>query len=298
MKLRILVTLVAAASTVAASPREPVLKQIAVPHPYYYREMYLPQLTSGPSSVAWTSDGRALVFSMAGSLWRQQLDSEIAVELTSGPGYDYQPDASPDGRSVAHVKYDGDAMELWLLDLESGASRPLTRGGQVNVEPRFSPDGKRLLFVSTAYNGRFHVFAMDVASGGIERLTGETRSALPRYYYGPFDHELSPLWSPDGSEILFVSNRGRIHGTGGFFRMKATPGAEAREIHYEETNWKARPEISPDGSRIVYPSYLGRQWHQLWTIPAEGGDAFPLTYGEYDNTAPRWSPDGSKIAFV
>jgi len=291
--------LLAAASTVAASQREPVLKQIAVPHPYYYREMYLPQLTSGPSSVAWTSDGRSLVFSMAGSLWRQELDSEIAVELTSGPGYDYQPDASPDGRSVAYVKYDGDAMELWLLDLESGASRPLTRGGQVNVEPRFSPDGKRLLFVSTAYNGRFHVFAMDVASGGgIERLTGENRSALPRYYYGPFDHELSPLWSPDGSEILFVSNRGRIHGTGGFFRMKATPGAEAREIHYEETNWKARPEISPDGSRIVYPSYLGRQWHQLWTIPAEGGDAFPLTYGEYDNTAPRWSPDGSKIAFV
>jgi Tol biopolymer transport system component len=290
--------LLAAASTVAASQREPVLKQIAVPHPYYYREMYLPQLTSGPSSVAWTSDGRSLVFSMAGSLWRQELASEVAVELTSGPGYDYQPDSSSDGRSVAYVKYDADKVELWLLDLESGTSRSLTRGGQVNVEPRFSRDGKRLAFVSTAYNGRFHIFAMDVSSGAIERLTGETRSVLPRYYYGPFDHELSPTWSPDGSEILFVSNRGRIHGTGGFFRMKASPGEEAHEIHYEETNWKARPEISPDGSRIVYPSYLGRQWHQLWTIPATGGDAFPLTYGEYDNTAPRWSPDGSKIAFV
>jgi len=290
--------LLAAASTVAASQREPVLKQIAVPHPYYYREMYLPQLTSGPSSLDWTSDGRSLVFSMAGSLWRQELDSEIAVELTSGPGYDYQPDASPDGRSVAYVKYDGGAMELWLLDLESGVSRSLTRDGQVNVEPRFSPEGDRLLFVSTAFNGRFHIFAVDVASGGIERLTGENRSPFPRYYYGPFDHELSPLWSPDGSEILFVSNRARIHGTGGFFRMKASAGAEAREIHYEETNWKARPEISPDGSRIVYSSYLGRQWHQLWTIPATGGDSFPLTYGEYDNTAPRWSPDGRKIAFV
>ena len=296
--MRIFLLLLAAASTAAASQREPVLKQIAVPHPYYYREMYLPQLTSGPSSLAWTSDGRSFVFSMAGSLWRQEIDSDIAVELTSGPGYDYQPDASPDGRSIAYVKYEGDKMELWLLDLGSGESRPLTRGGQVNVEPRFSPDGKRLAFVSTAHNGRFHIFAMDVASGAIERLTGETRSSISRYYYGPFDHELSPAWSPDGSEILFVSNRGRIHGTGGFFRMKATPGAEAREIHYEETNWKARPEISPDGSRIVYPSYLGRQWHQLWTIPAGGGDPFPLTYGDYDNTAPRWSPDGGRIAFV
>jgi TolB protein len=293
--------LMAAASMAApaeTAPREPVLKQIAVPHPYYYREMYLPQLTSGPSGLAWTPDGRALVFSMAGSLWRQELESEAATELTSGPGYDYQPDVSPDGRTVAYVKYDADALELWLLDLESGASRPLTRGRHVNVEPRFSPDGKRLLFVSTEYNGRFHIFVMDMVSGAAERLTGETRSPLPRYYYSPYDHELSPTWSPDGSEILFVSNRGRIHGTGGFFRMKASPGAEPREIHYEETNWKARPEISPDGSRIVFPSYLGRQWHQLWTIPSNGGDSFPLTYGDHDNTAPRWSPDGSKIAYV
>ncbi|MGH9388992.1 MAG: TolB family protein, partial [Vicinamibacteria bacterium] len=189
--MHIFLMVLAAASTVAAAQREPVLKQIAVPHPYYYREMYLPQLTSGPSSLDWTSDGGSLVFSMGGSLWRQDLGSEIAVELTSGPGYDYQPDASPDGRSVAYVKYDGGAMELWLFDLESGASRPLTRDGNVNVEPRFSPDGKRLAFVSTAHNGRFHIFAMDVAGGGIERLTGESRSSLPRYYYSPFDHELS-----------------------------------------------------------------------------------------------------------
>ncbi|HEY7698379.1 MAG TPA: hypothetical protein VIE88_08175, partial [Vicinamibacteria bacterium] len=172
-----LLLVVAAASPVAAPAREPVLKQIAVPHPYYYREMYLPQLTSGPSALAWTSDSRSLVFSMAGSLWRQALDSEVAIELTSGPGYDYQPDVSPDGRFVAYVKYDADAMELWMLDLDSGAFRPLTNGGQVNVEPRFSPDGRRLAFVSTSYNGRFHVFTLDLATGGLERLTGENRSS-------------------------------------------------------------------------------------------------------------------------
>ncbi|HET7756004.1 MAG TPA: hypothetical protein VFK87_02005, partial [Steroidobacteraceae bacterium] len=34
-----------------------------LPHPYYYREMYLPQLTSGPGSVAWAPDSRAVVYS-------------------------------------------------------------------------------------------------------------------------------------------------------------------------------------------------------------------------------------------
>ena len=41
--------------------RQPVLGQIALPHSYYYRELYLPQLTSGPSYVAWTPDGTSLV---------------------------------------------------------------------------------------------------------------------------------------------------------------------------------------------------------------------------------------------
>ena len=117
----------------------------------------------------------------------------------------------------------------------------------------------------------------------MQRLTGENRSTLPRYYYSQFDHEISPAWSPDGKEILFVSNRGHIYGTGGFWRMKAEPGAEAHEIHYEETTWKARPDFSPDGKRIVYASYLGQQWHQLWVMPSEGGDAFPLSYGDFDN---------------
>lgn len=294
----VLVLLVA--SIAVASKREPVLKQIDVPHSYYYREMYLPQLTSGPSSIAWSPDGGSVVYSMSGSLWRQVLDTETAIELTSGPGYDYQPDWSPDGSAIVYVKYDRDALELWLLDLSTGRARALTSGGAVNVEPRFSPDGRRIAYVSTAYHGHFHVFVLELATGVTTRFTGETKSDLPRYYYSAFDHELSPVWSPDGRELVFVSNRGHIQGSGGLWRMKAEPGAdaEAREIHYEETNWKARPDFSPDGKRLVYASYLGRNWHQLWVMPSEGGDVVPLTYGDYDNVAPRWSPDGSRIGFV
>jgi TolB protein len=291
--------------TIACLPlwaqREPVLKQINEPHPYYFREMYLPQLTSGPSAVAWTSDSRGVVYSMAGSLWRQQLDSTVAEQITAGAGYDYQPDCAPGGRWLVYASYANDAVELWALNLETKKSQQLTSGGAVNLEPRFSPDGMRIAFVSTSFNGRFHIFVGQFSDGvlrDVRRLTGENRSTLPRYYYSQYDHEISPAWSPDGTEILFVSNRGHIYGTGGFWRMKAEPGAEAREIHYEETTWKARPDFSPDGKRIVYASYLGQQWHQLWVLPSQGGDAFPLSYGDFDNVAPRWSPDGKRIAFI
>lgn len=281
--------------------REAVLPQIDLPHPYYYRELYLPQLTSGPSSLSWMPDSREIVYSMAGSLWRQKLDGAEAVQLTDGRGYDYQPDCSPDGKSVVYVSYEKDAMELWLLELATGRARQLTNGGAVNLEARWSPDGKRIAFVSTSYNKRFHIFRADVADGQLEnivRLTGETKSDLPRYYYSAYDMEINPAWTKDGKRILYVSNKGHIHGTGGFWLQEAEPGAAAREIHYEETNWKARPDFSPDGSRMVYSSYLGRQWQQLWVMPAAGGDAFPISYGDFDNTNVRWSPDGKALAFI
>ena len=288
-------------AAMAAADRALVLPQIDLPHPYYYREIYLPQLTTGPSSAAWLPDSRTLVYSMGGTLWRQPIDSQAAEQITDGPGYDYQPDASPDGRFVVYTKYNQDALELWLQEISTRESWQLTHTGAVNVEPRWSPDGTRLVWVSTQYHGRFHIFGAEIRGGklqNVERWTGETRSSLPRYYYSAFDTEISPVWLRDGREILFISNRGHIYGSGGFWRMEARPGAEAREIHYEETTWKARPDVSPDGARVVFGSYTGRQWHQLWWMPATGENPLALTYGDYDNINPRWSPDGRRIAFI
>jgi len=137
---------------------------------------------------------------MGGSLWRQEIGSDAAEQLTDGPGYDYQPDCSRDGRWIVYTKYEHDALELWALDLETKQARQLSHGGAVNVEPRFSPDGKRVAFVSTQYKGHFHIFAGDFDNGelkNVQQLTAENRSALPRYYYSVFDHEIIPTWSPD-----------------------------------------------------------------------------------------------------
>ena len=272
-----------------------------VPHSYYWREMYVPQVTTGPSAFAWSPDGRDVIYSMQGSLWRQHLGTTAATQLTSGATYDFQPDWSPNGRSVVYSAYDGRSMKLMLLDLPTGESRQLLENGGVNIEARWSPDGSRIAFVSSAHEGRWHVFTARVAGSrldSIARITEDRDSGLPRYYYSRFDHYLSPTWSPDGNELIVVSNRGRTYGTGGLWRIEARAGATPREIHYEETTWKARPDWSRDGKRVVYSSYHGRQWNQLWLTPSERGDPIQLTYGDFDATAPRWSPDATRIGYI
>src|SRR6202140_2650915 len=72
-----------AGSPLTVAERLPVLKQIDLPHPYYFREMYLPQLTSGPSGLAWSPDSGELIYSMAGSLWRQKVGATDAFQLTA-----------------------------------------------------------------------------------------------------------------------------------------------------------------------------------------------------------------------
>ncbi|MDH5345706.1 MAG: CehA/McbA family metallohydrolase, partial [Gammaproteobacteria bacterium] len=227
--------------------------------------------------------------------------STTAVQLTAGPGYDYQPDWSPDGSRIAFVRYHNDALELHLIDVGTGSITQLTDEGAANIEPRWSPDGRKLAFVSTRDNGRFHLYVGDVVEDTLraEPLFEERVSEIPRYYYSAYDHELSPAWSPDGSEIAYVSNPEIPYGSGAIWRRNADGSGEARLVRMEETSWRARPDWSPDGGRIAYASYLGRQWHQLWVTRPEGrAEPFPLSYGDFDISSPRWSPDGQSIAYI
>jgi hypothetical protein len=286
---------------VAHADREPVLKQIAVPHDYYFREMYLPQTTTGPGSVAWSPDGESLVYSMQGSLWIQRTDNVSARQVTNGPGYDYQPDWSSDGNHIVFVRYNRDAMELHVLEVESGTIYQLTSNGAVNVEPRWSPDGADLAYVSTEDTGRFHVRVGEIVNSKLQsrRLVKPRKSKVARYYYSEWDHQLSPSWSPDGKELIYVANPEVPYGTGAIWRISLDKGASPVLVRKEETSWKARPDWSPDGKRFIYASYLGRQWQQLWIAALSGNaEPFPLSYGNFDIMSPRWSPDAKRIAYI
>jgi TolB protein len=302
MRFVALIPLLLVGSIATAAGREAVLKQVDLPHSYYWRELYIPQLTTGPSSAAFTPDGKTLVYSMAGSLWRQRIGSNEAFELTHPQAaYDYQPDVAPDAKSVVFTRYDGAAFQLWRLDLATGREQRLTTGNAVNVEPRLSPDGRRIAWVSTEGTGHLNLFIADIRKEGLRNarpLLGERQSRIPRYYYSTFDHAVNPSWSPDGTRILYVTNNEVAWGTGDIWSVAVDDPSDRRKVRSEETSWSARPEVSPDGKRLLFASYHGRQWRQLWLTTPGGAAPLPLTFGDFDLSNARWSPDGTRIAFV
>ena len=132
-----------AAAAASGAGREPVLSQVKLPHNYYWRELYIPQLTTGPSSVAFMPSGDEVIYSMEGSLWRQKIGARGAQEITRPTAaYDYQPDVAPDGASVVFARYDGNGFELWRRDLTGGGEHALTANGGVNLEPRMSSSSR------------------------------------------------------------------------------------------------------------------------------------------------------------
>lgn len=285
----------------AVAERQTVLSQIDVPHNYYFREMFLPQLTNGPSGVDWSADGESLVYSMDGNLWRQDLGSETAIQLTDGDGLDYQPDWSPDGKTVVFARYSGSAVELMSLSMADGSVVALTSNAAVNTQPRFSPDGSQIAWVTTAEDGHFRVAIADSTGRPLQprMLRPARKSDVYRYYYSAWDHELSPTWSPDGKELILVSNTEIPYGSGAMWRVAVDSEATPIPVQVEETSWQTQPDWAPDGKRVIYSSYLGRQWHQLWITTTDGkGHPFPLSYGNYDVTAARFSPTGDRIAYI
>lgn len=270
----------------------------------YMHNYYLPPVATTPWRPCFSPDGQWVAFSMGGSLWKIRVGHDVAYELTAGATYDSSPAWSPDGRWIAYTADDlYRSINLMLLDTTTGESTPITTGDDVNLDPVWSPDGSRLLYVSTAPDGWYNLYSLPLESGvpgEPTRLTEDNAYANSRLYFGGQDIHIQPTVSPDGSQMILVSNREIPLGSGALWRapIEADAMSKATRIHREETLYRTRPQWSPDGTRILYSSHRGSQFNNLYVLPVEGGEPYQLTFGAWDHFEPRWSPDGEWIVYV
>lgn len=273
---------------------------------YLYNYYFPPGGSSTPWWPSWSPDGKSLAFAMHGSIWTIRIGESTAREVAYAREYLSSPEWSPDGNWIVYTAEDfSQSFNLMLRDLRTGRTVPLTEGNFINVDPAWSPDGKRLAWVTTEPNGYFNIRVMEINNGrkgNVIEVTTDHRFGRERLYFGDYDLHISPTWSPDGRELIFVSNRDIPLGSGAIWRAPVQPDVMnkglARRIYAEQTLYRTVPHWSPDGKRIIYSSHLGGQYNNLFVLPAAGGDPYKMTFGEYDSFHPRWSPDGEWIAYI
>jgi TolB protein len=269
----------------------------------YMYSYYVPPAAGSPWRPCWSPDGKEIAFSMSGSIWKIARGETVARELTANSTYDSAPAWSPDGRWITYTAEDSQGVNLMLLNVATGESTPLTKGSRLNLDPAWSPDGSKVAFVRNEPGGRFHIYYMPFENGqagSMVRITNENDFGRARLYFSRQDDHVQPTWSPDGKELILVSNRNIPLGSGALWRMPVEPDGmrKATMIHREETLYRTRPRWSPDGKRIFYASHRGSQYNNLYVLPASGGEPYQLTFGDWDHFDPALSPDSEWIAYI
>jgi len=270
-----------------------------------------------------------------GQLWLMDVDTKKSVRVGSEKDSGGSPIWSPDGKWIGFQGHQGekgglfiartDGSEVTFLAALGGTNSPLPGAGK---DFTWSPDGKQIAFISstpgaeameasgdpmviTRYlykpdagegmtrfndNLRLHIFVVDVSTKQVRQLT-----------QGNFD-EHSIDWSPDGKEILFVSNREPNQDeffNYDIFALKVADNSIRRLTATEYNEYE--PRWSPDGKRIVFcgtrrgltDRETTMEDTHVWVINADGSERREIG-AVLDNRqgVPRWAPDGSAVYFT
>ena len=290
------------------------------------------------SDIAVSPEGSFIAYTITSSeiekdernsiVWMLPATSGEAIRMSSMESDSSSPKWSPDGKYLAILSDRKDETEqVWLLDRRGGDAQQLSKLPQGVDSFAWSPDGKRLLLVAADATPadldkeerpnprpyvidrlqfkeddvgyldrhRTHIHIIDVDSAEVRQLT-----------HGDFDDE-EPAWSPDGTKIVFVSNRTENPDRNQFTDLWLVDSIADRQEPERLTNGDtvdATPAWGPTGQSIVYtttdpdvlPAYA---IPHLATIDIETRE--PRLFEaltEVQAIDPRYSPDGKKLIAI
>ncbi len=217
------------------------------------------------------------------------------------------------GEALYRMGRQKEAYEVWIKALErkpDGAhterigamtgkayhTTRLTRDGADSYFPRFHPDGKSVVFTSHRYESG-DLFLLRLDDMKQERLTDMDDS-----------NEISPVYSPDGSALIFAATEHRtgvgyitLHASGSSTRrivlMKRDSADGTVSLLTPNPSSVANPFHHPSKERIAFEAAVEENL-DIWTMDVEGGGRVRLTTGPEDDGSPVYTPDGRSILFV
>ena len=191
-------------------------------------------------------------------------DGTNVRQLTSTEYDNFWASWSPDGTQIAFTSDRGRGAEIYLMDADGTNVRQLT-STEYNFASAWSPDGTQIAFIgnldydATDYDTYdiAEIFVMNADGTNVRQLTSTGVN-------------ISPTWSPDGTQIAFTSDRGR----GTEIYLMDADGTNVRQL--TKTNFESfRPVWSPDGNQIAFSIDQGASGiANIFIMNADGSGAY------------------------
>ena len=223
------------------------------------KEKRLTSDTKQKWGLTWTTDGREVVFSDVGWLWKVSLRGGAPERLQFGQD---GVDPSIGGNRLVYVRHRSN-KNIWKRDLNSlistSAAQRLISSTRMESGPQFSPDGSEIAFESTR-SGAYEVWLCGSDGTNLRQLTHFSPSVTG-----------APRWSPDGQQIAFDS---RPAGNPDIFVIDSQ-GGPPRKLTSEPSS-EVLPSWSRDARSIYFASDRTGGW-EVWKMPSTGGSAVRVT---------------------